>query len=195
MAAKAATDLNTAQNKVTGMKVDIARYTAAAEKLIATNETAANTAVERATSLTGDLPAAMAEFTEAQSWAQETEAAAIAAEKRVSDGRAAIDAALHEQAHAKNEAAIASQRLADRERLAGITSHMDGADAAINALRANAAASKQASASANMRSKVLGANQDADSAINAALNEVDSGPAPQTLAEKLAKLKAMNNTN
>jgi chromosome segregation ATPase len=190
MAAKAATDLETAQKKFDGMKADIARYTTAAEKLMATNESAANTAVDRATQLTNDLPAAESTLAEAKSWASETETAAIAAEKRVSEGRAAIDEALHAQVQAKNEAAIAAQRLADRERLAGINNHIDGADAAINALKANAAAARQQTASANMRSKVLGANQDADAAINAALGEIDHGTAPQTLAEKLAALKA-----
>jgi phage shock protein A len=190
MAAKAATDYESAQKKFDSMKADIARYTAAAEKLMATNEQAATTAIDRATQLNADLPAMQTQLAEAKSWAEETEQAAIAAEKRLTDGRAAITAALHAQEQAKNEAAIAAQRLADRERLAGITNSLNGADAAINALKATADAAKQKAASANMRAKVLGQNQDADAAINAALQEVTSGPAPQTLSEKLAALKA-----
>lgn len=190
MAAKAATDLEAAQKKVDSMNADINRYTAAAEKLAATNEAAATVAVDRATQLTSDLPTAKQELDEAKSWANETLEAAQAAEKRVRDGRAAIDAALHAQEHAKREAEVASQRLADRERLAGINTHLSGADAAINALKASTDAAKQTAAAANMRSKVLGEGQDADASINAALAEVDNGPAPQTLAEKLAALKA-----
>jgi len=85
---------------------------------------------------------------------------------------------------------VAEQRLHDRERLAGISNHLDGANAAINALQANAAKAKEAAAAANLRSGVLSKGSETDSAIAAALKEVDGGPKPQSLSDKLAALKA-----
>ena len=190
MAAKAAGELEVQQKKVTSITSDIARYMAAAEKLATSNEKAANMAADKALALQGDLEAAQAALADAQSWADETRASAEEAEDKVSKGRATIDQAKRDQARALQSKTIAEQRLRDRERLAGISNHLDGADAAINALTANAAKAKEAAAAANLRSGVLNKSSEADSAIAAALKEVDGGPKPQSLAEKLAALKA-----
>lgn len=102
---------------------------------------------------------------------------------------AAIDQAKRDQARAKQEQFIAEQRLKDRERMAGISNKLDGADIAINAMQANVVEARKAAAAANLRSGVLGKGADTDAAINAALAEVDGSPKPQTLSEKLAALK------
>ena len=189
IAAKAATDLQTQQTKVTSLQNDIARYSAAAEKLAATNEVAANAAADKALALSNDLTDAQAALADAQSWANETRQSAEEAESKVAQARQIIEQAKRDQARALQSKEIAEQRLHDRERLAGITSNLDGTDAALNALKANADAAKQAAAAANLRSGVLNKGNEADAAIKAALAEVDGAPKTQTLAEKLAALK------
>ena len=189
VAAKAATDLNTQRKIVSELESNIARYTAAAEKLAATNESAANQAADKAIELSEQLESAKATLADAESWATETRTSAEDAEAKVAAGRAAIEKAKREQARALQEKHVAEARLAERERVAGITKGLNGADTAIDALTANAAKSKQEAEAARLRSNVLGKTTEADVAIKAALDEVDGGPKPQSLAEKLAKLK------
>ena len=190
MAAKAASELEVQQKKFDGITADINRYMAAAEKLATTNEKAANMAADKALALQSDLEDAKTALAEAQSWADETRATAEEAEAKVSKGRATIEQAKRDQQRAQQAKMVAEQRLHDRERLAGISTNLDGADAAINALTANAAKAKEAAAAANLRSGVLNKRNADDDAIKAALAEVDGGPKPQSLAEKLAALKA-----
>lgn len=189
MAAQAAAELEVQRKKVFGIESDIARFTAAAEKLAATNEAAANKAADQALALAGDLDTAKTVLADAESWAKETRASAEAAQSKVAKGRTAIEQAKRDQARAKQEQTIAEQRLRDRERMAGITNNIDGADMAIAALQANAAEAKKKAAAANIRTGVLNKGADEDAAIAAALAEVDGGPRPQSLAEKLAALK------
>ena len=189
IAAKAATDFQTQQTKVTSLNNDIARYTAAAEKLAATNEVAANAAADKALALSQDLTDAQAALTDAKSWADETRASAEEAESKVAQARNIIEQAKRDQARALQAKEVAEQRLHDRERVAGITNHLDGTDAALNALKANADAAKQAAAAANLRSGVLGKGNEQEAAIKAALAEVDGAPKVQSLADKLAALK------
>ena len=190
MAAKAAGELEIQQKKFDGINSDIARYMAAAEKLAETNEKAANMAADKALALQGDLNDAKAALAEAQNWADETRTSAEEAETKVSKGRATIEQAKRDQIRAKQAQTVAEQRLHDRERLAGISNTLDGADAAINALQANAAKAKEAAAAANLRSGVLNKGNADEAAIAAALKEVDGGPKLQSLADKLVALKA-----
>ena len=73
--------------------------------------------------------------------------------------------------------------------MAGITTDLDGADIAINAMKSNPAEAKKAAAAANIRTGVLNKGAEADAAINAALAEVDGTAKPQSLADKLAALQ------
>ena len=52
-----------------------------------------------------------------------------------------------------------------------------------------AQAAREKAAADNIRSGVLGKAVEADAAINAALAEVDGGPKPTSLQDKLAALK------
>ena len=189
MAVKAAADRDNIQKQINDMTANISRYTAAAEKLAATNEVAANKAADQALALQADLAAAQANLVDAQNWAAETRASAETAEDKVAKGRAAIEQAKREQARAIQEKTIAEQRLKDRERLAGISNNLDGADVAINAMKTNAEAAKQKAAAANLRTGVLSKGAENDAAISAALAEVDGAPKPTSLADKLAALK------
>lgn len=190
MAAQAAVERDAAARRVDTIQSDIARYTAAAEKLAKTNEVAANKAADQALALQGELATARQNLADAESWATETRASAVAAEEKVAKGRTAIENAKREQARAKQEQAIAEQRLHERERMAGITTGLDGADVAIKALQANADQAKKSAAAANIRSGVLGKGAEDDAAIQAALAEVDGAPKPQSLKDKLAALKS-----
>lgn len=189
MAAQASTEVTTARKRVVEMEADIARYTAAAEKLAATNESAAIKAADQALELKSRLVEAKQDLADAEAWAKETRASAETAQEKVAKGRAAIEQAKRDQARAKQERVVAEQRLKDRERLAGITNTLDGAEVAISAMRANADSARQATEAANLRSGVLGRGADADAAIQAALAEVDGAPKTQSLADKLAALK------
>lgn len=191
-AAKAATDATAANDEVANINANITRYIAAAEKLAATNETAAMAAATTAEEWQARLADAQNVAKDATSWAAETLAAAQLAQKKVMDGRKTIEAAKRDLARATQENQIAEQRRAERERMAGITKGLNGADLAIDALTANAKEAREKAAANNIRSGVLGANVENDAAINAALAEVDGGPKPQTLAEKLAALKQHN---
>ncbi len=190
VAAKAATDAQTEKVKVENMLSEINRYTMAAQKLMATNESAANIAADRALAVQADLKDAQAVQAEAQSWADETRANAELAETKVAQGRATIEQAKRDQARAIQSKEQAETRLRERERVAGITSGLSGGDIALDALKANAAKAKQDAVSANLRSNVLNKGNESDAAINAALAEVDGPPKGQTLAEKLATLNA-----
>lgn len=188
-AARAATDAKAAQDVVDNIKSNIERYTAAAEKLASTNEVAANKAADQALEWSGKLEAATSEATAAAAWATETRAAAENAQRLVIEGRTKIENAKRDQARALQEAKVAEQRRADRERIAGITKGLSGADVALDAMAANAKAAREKAAADNIRSGVLGKASDDDAAIKAALAEVDGKPKTQTLAEKLAALK------
>jgi chromosome segregation ATPase len=189
MAAQAAIEEDAVRKRLGQIRSDITRYTAAAEKLAATNEAAALKAADQALELKGQLAEAEQDLVEAEQWARETRTSAESAQQKVASGRKAIEQAQREQARAKQEAQISEQRLRDRERLAGISGDISGADAAINAMKANAASAKKKAAANDIRSGVLGKGADADAAVQAALAEVDGAPRAQTLAEKLAALK------
>ena len=193
-AAKAATDAKTANDAVENIKANVSRYTAAAEKLATSNPDAANKAADQALELSSRLEAAQAEAADATAWANETLVAAQNAQKLVLEGRTKVEAAKRDQARAQQEAVIAERRRADRERMAGVVNGLNGTDVAIDALKANANAARQKAAANNIRSEVLGKSTDSDSAINAALAEVDNGGVakPTSLADKLAALKAKN---
>lgn len=188
-AAKAATAAKAANDAVINVNSNVTRYTAAAEKLAATNEEAANKAADQALEWAAKLEDAQAEATEANSWAAETLEAAQNAEHLVMEGRKKINTAQRDLARATQQQVVADQRLHERERMAGLKTGLSGADVAINAITANAQAAKEKVVAANIRSSVLGKAVEADQAINAALAEVDSGPKPQSLADKLAALK------
>lgn len=188
-AAKAAADAKEASQILENIKINISRYTAAAEKLAPTNEAAANKAADQALEWSTKLEAAEAEAADATAWAAETREAAERAQRLVMEGRAKIDAAKRDQERALREAQVAEQRRAERERMAGITKGLSGADAALDAMTANARAAREKAAADKIRSDVLGKAQDADAAINAALAEVDHGPKPLSLKDKLAALK------
>lgn len=190
MAVKAAADRDLAQKQVDDMTANIARYAAAAQKLAPINEVAANKAADQALALQAQLADAQTNLVDAQTWAVETRTTAEAAEEKVAKGRAAIEQAKRNQAHAKQEQTIAEQRLKDRERLAGISNNLDGADIAINAMKSNADAARAKAAAANLRTGVLSKGSETDAAINAALAEVDGTPKPQTLADKLAAINS-----
>jgi hypothetical protein len=188
-AARAATEAKAAQDVVANIQNNISRYTAAAEKLAPTNDIAANKAADQALEWSGKLEAAMTEATAAAEWATETRTAAENAQRLVIEGRTKIENAKRDQARALQEAKVAEQRRADRERIAGITKGLSGADAALDAMAANAKTAREKAAADNIRSGVLGKSSDSDAAINAALAEVDGKPKAKTLAEKLAALK------
>lgn len=188
-AARAATDAKTAADTVANIQANIARYTAAAEKLMASNEDAANKAADAALEWQSKLESAQAEAADAASWAAETRQAAENAQKLVLEGRSKIEAAKRDQARAAQEAKVAEQRRAERERMAGITKGLSGTDAALDAMTANARADRERAQADRIRSDVLGKAVDQDAAINAALAEVDGTAKPRSLADKLAALK------
>jgi hypothetical protein len=188
-AAKAAGDAKTAADALINIQSNISRYTAAAEKLATTNEVAANKAADQALEWSAKLSDATTEASDSAVWADETRVAAENAQRLVIEGKSKIEKAKREQARALQEAAVAEQRRADRERMAGLTKGLSGADVAIDAMAANAKAAREKAAADNLRSGVLGKVTDDDAAIKAALAEVDGTAKPKTLADKLASLK------
>ena len=90
---------------------------------------------------------------------------------------------------ASAQALLASLTKAERERLAGITKGLNGADAVLDAMAANTKKAKESAAADNLRSGVLGKTTETDDAIKAALDEVEGTKKPQSLADKLAALK------
>lgn len=189
---KAAEDRDNLRKKIDGVVNDIDRYSSAAEKLAATNDQAANKAADKALELQTELETLKVDLADAELWANETRESAIAAQEKVAKGRQAIEAAKREQARATQAAQVAQQRLKDRERVAGISSGLDGADLAINALKENAAEAKRKAEAAKLRAGVLNKGAEADAAINAALAEVDGNPKTETIQEKLARLKKVS---
>lgn len=190
-AARAATDAKAATEALANIEANVNRYTAAAEKLMAAgNETAANKAADQALEWNAKLDDARTEATDAEQWAAETRAAAENAQRLVMEGRQKIEAAKREQARALQAEQVAEQRRAERERLAGLTRGLSGTDMAIDAMKANARGAKERAEANNIRSGVLGKAVEADAAINAALAEVDGKPKGQSLADKMAALKA-----
>lgn len=189
-AARAATDAKTARDALANIQSNVDRYTAAAEKLAAAgNEDAANKAADQALEWNAKLETAQDEVKDAEQWAAETRAAAENAQRLVMEGRRKIEAAKREQARALQAEKVAEQRRSDRERMAGITKGLDGADIAINAMSANARAARERAEANNIRSGVLGKAVEADAAIQAALAEVDGKPKAASLQDKLAALK------
>ena len=190
-AARAATDAKAARDAVTNIQSNLDRYTAAAEKLMsAGNEDAANKAADQALEWQSKLETAEAEAKDAESWAAETRTAAENAQRLVMQGRQKIEAAKREQARALQAEKVAEQRRADRERMLGITKGLNGADMAIDAMAANARAARERAEANNIRSGVMGKAVEADDAVAKALAEVDGGSKPNSLADKLAALKA-----
>lgn len=190
-AVRAASDAKTAKDALTNTQSNVDRYTAAAEKLAAAgNEGAANKAADQALEWAGKLETAQAEAQDAEQWAVETRVAAENAQRLVMEGRRKIEAAKRDQSRALQAEKVAEQRRADRERMAGITNGLDGADLAINAMAANTRAARERAEANNLRSGVLGKAVEADAAIQAALAEVDGQPKATSLQDKLAALKS-----
>jgi chromosome segregation ATPase len=190
IAVKAAAERDTLRNTINTTKNDIARYTAAAEKLQGTNDVAANKAVDQALALKTDLGALEQSFADADAWATETRTTAESAEQKVATGRKQIEDAKRELARSAQAKTVAEERLHDKERVAGITNNLSGTDVAINALKAGTEANRNKAAAANLRAGVLGHGSDSDDAVQKALAEVDGNPTPKTLADKLAALKS-----
>ena len=189
-AARAATDAKAAKDAVANIETNIARYTAAAEKLAVSNESAANKAADQALDWASRLESAQNEASDAEAWATETLVAAENAQRLVMEGRTKIEQAKRDQARALQEAKVAEARREDRERMAGLTRGLSGADVAVNAMAANARSARESAAANNIRSGVLGKAVEQDAAINAALAEVDGAPKAQSLADKLAALRS-----
>lgn len=188
-AAKAQTDAKAAKEAVENIRKNVANYTAAAEKLMRTNEEAANKAADAALEWHSKLDAAVVEESDAESWANEVKVAAERAQQLVIEGRDKIERAKREQARAINEATVAANRRAERERMAGVTKGLNGADAVLDAMAANTKNAKEQAVADNIRSGVLGKTVETDDAVKAALAEIEGGKKPQTLADKLAALK------
>ena len=104
-AARAETDAQAARESLTNIQTNVAKYAAAAEKLAATNEAAANKAADTALEWQNKLAAAEAEAKDASDYAAEVRAAAERAQRLVVEGREKIEHAKREQARAANEAA------------------------------------------------------------------------------------------
>lgn len=188
-AAKAETDAKAARDAVANIQKNISNYTAVAEKLALTNENAANKAADAALEWQSKLDAAVEEENDATAWAAEVKTAAERAQQLVIEGRDKIERAKREQARAANEAAVAANRRAERERLAGVTKGLNGADAVLDAMAANTKAAREQAAADNLRSGVLGKTVETDDVVKAALAEIEHGSKPQTLADKIAALK------
>lgn len=188
-AAKAETDAKTAREALESVRKNIANYTAAAEKLASTNESAANKAADAALEWQSKLAAAEAEVSDSTAWAAEVKTAAERAQQLVIEGRDKIEKAKREQARANQEATVAANRRADRERMAGITKGLNGTDAVLDAMAANTKNAREQAAADNIRSGVLGRTVETDDAVKAALAEIEGEKKPQSLADKLAALK------
>ena len=188
-AAKAQTDAAAATEALENIRKNIANYTAAAEKLAATNETGANKAADAALEWQSKLDAAVVEERDSASWANEVKIAAERAQQLVIEGRDKIEKAKREQARATQEATVAASRRAERERMAGITKGLNGTDAVLDAMAANTKNAREQAVADNIRSGVLGKTVETDDAVKAALAEIEGGTKPKSLADKLAALK------
>lgn len=149
-AAKAATDATTAATALKTIEDNVARYTQAAEKLAEKGNTkAAEQAVDTALEWKGRVADAKTEVAESEAWAKETREAAERAQRLVMEGRTKIEKAKRDQYRAIQAAENATQRLRDRERMAGIGTGIAGTDVAVNAMAANTVAAKQKADAAN----------------------------------------------
>jgi phage shock protein A len=190
-AARAETDSKQAAERLANIQSNLARYTAAAEKLLtAGNETAANKAADEALSYQAQLKDAEEEAADASEWATETRQAAQNAQRLVLEGRQKLDRARRDQERAEQEAKVSEARRAERERMAGISKGLSGTDAALDAMAANARESRERAAANRIRSDALGKASDNDSAVAAALAEVDGKGKSNSLHEKLAALRS-----
>lgn len=190
-AARAETDSKAASERLTNIQNNLARYTAAAEKLMAAgNETAANKAADEALRFQAQLKDAEEEASDAAEWAAETRQAAENAQRLVVEGRQKLERARRDQERAEQEAQVAEARRAERERMAGITKGLSGTDAALDAMAANAREARERAAANRIRSDALGKASDSDSAVAAALAEVDGKGKVTSLQDKLAALRA-----
>jgi phage shock protein A len=190
-AARAETDSKQAAERLANIQSNLARYTAAAEKLLtAGNETAANKAADEALSYQAQLKDAEEEAADASEWATETRQAAQNAQRLVLEGRQKLDRARRDQERAEQEAKVSEARRAERERMAGISKGLSGTDAALDAMAANVRESRERAAANRIRSDALGKASDNDSAVAAALAEVDGKGKSNSLHEKLAALRS-----
>lgn len=190
VAARALSDADTTRKVANTIRENMQRYTRAAENLMSKGETsAAEQSADKALEYKSQLQSAEAEAADAQLWADETHAAALKAQRLVVEGRSKIEHAKRDQARAEREAAIAAERLAERQRLAGITRNLSGADAAIDAMSANTRKSREKAAADRIRGDALGKVTDDNQAIQRALEEVDGIAAPKSLSDKLAALR------
>jgi phage shock protein A len=189
-AARAQTEAKTAGERLAHIQTNLSRYTAAAEKLMTSgNETAANKAADEALKFQSQLKDAEEEAADAAEWAAETRQAAENAQRLVVEGRQKLDRARRDQERAEQEARVAEARRAERERVAGITKGLSGTDAALDAMAANARAARERASASRIRSDALGKATDSDSAVAAALAEVDGKGKSNSLQEKLAALR------
>jgi hypothetical protein len=74
--------------------------------------------------------------------------------------------------------------------MAGISKGLSGTDAALDAMAANVRESRERAAANRIRSDALGKASDNDSAVAAALAEVDGKGKSNSLHEKLAALRS-----
>jgi len=189
IAAKAATDAKAARDVLATLQNNVNRYSSAAEKLMATNEAAANQAADQALEYRSQLSEAKEVSVDADAWETESREAAERAERLLLEGRQKIEKSKRDQERALQESQREERRRADRERAAGITKGLSSADAAIDAMAANTRELKEKAAANRIRNGVLDKTIGDNAAINAALNEVDGTVKPITLQEKLAALK------
>lgn len=189
-AAQAQLEAKTAAETVTNIKSNFERYRSAAEKLESANPVAAEKAANQALEWHEKITDAETEAKEAEEWAKEVLNAAERAQTVVLEGRERIAKAKREQERAQRDAQVAESRRKDRERIAGISTGLDGANIAIDAMSANAKDARQKAAADNIRSNVLGKAVEDDNAIIEALKEVDGDAKPKTLAEKMAALRS-----
>jgi len=189
MAASAQIEYNSLLAKLASIKNNYNDYVTAAETLATKNPTAANKAADQAMELMGQINVLDADVADAKLWMDETRSVAEAAQEKVRQGRDAIERAIREQKRATQEAATSKAKLEQRERMAGITSSVDGIDVAINAMKSNVADAKKESIANNIRSGVLNRGADEDTAIQDAIKASKGQTAPTTLTDKLASLK------
>jgi len=189
-AAKALTDASAMRKTADSIRENMQRYTRAAENLLSKGETAAaEQSADRALEFKSQLEVAEAEAVDAEAWAAETHDAAIKAQRLVAEGRSKIERVKRDQARAQREAEVASQRLAERQRIAGITRDVSGADAAIDAMSANTRKAREKATADRIRSDALGKISDDNKMIERALAEVDGVSTPKNLSDKLAALR------
>ena len=190
IAAKAKDEADSNKKEVDRLTSESNRYLGAAEKLASTNETAALQAANKAEELKGELVTTTQAYNEAKSWADETLDAAKQSQQKVLEGRKTIEAAKRNQAQALRQKEIADTRLAQQNEMAGIKKGLSGTTAAIDALNQNAHDARVQADASKIRSGVMGAASVNDKAIQDALKAAEGPVVEETLAEKIARLKA-----